>query len=53
MKVLSICLLVAVGIVHVNAGGYVLKGGVVDFGKPLDYFDVAVQAGEIQTKILL
>jgi hypothetical protein len=38
---------VAVAVVHVHAGGYVLKGGVVDFGKPLDYFDIAVQAGEI------
>ena len=46
MNCLSFCVLLAVGIVHVNAGGYVLKGGVVDFGKPLDYFDQAVQAGE-------
>ena len=46
MKAFAICLFVAVGVVHVNAGGYVLKGGVVDFGKPLDYFDQAVQAGE-------
>jgi hypothetical protein len=43
---LSLCVLLAVAIAHVNAGGYVLKGGVVDFGKPLDYFDQAVQAGE-------
>ena len=46
MNCLSFCVLLAVAIVHVNAGGYVLKGGVVDFGKPLDYFDQAVQAGE-------
>ena len=47
MKSLTICFFLAVvGIVHVNAGGYVLKGGVIDFGKPLDYFDQAVQAGE-------
>ena len=47
MKAFAVCLLVAVvGIVDVNAGGYVLKGGVIDFGKPLDYFDQAVQAGE-------
>ena len=48
MKAFAVCLLVAVvSIVDVNAGGYILKGGVIDFGKPLDYFDLAVQAGEI------
>jgi hypothetical protein len=46
MKVLSVSLAVfALAAVHVDAGGYVLKGGVVDFGKPLDYLDQAVQAG--------
>ena len=53
MKVLSICLIVAVAVVHVHAGGYVLKGGVIDFGKPLDYFDQAVQAGEMESKLNL
>ncbi len=47
MNCLTIFVFVAVAVVHVHAGGYVLKGGVVDFGKPLDYFDIAVQAGEI------
>jgi hypothetical protein len=30
----------------VNAGGYVAKGGVYDFKKPLDYYDQAVNAGK-------
>ena len=47
MNCLTIFVFVAVAVVHVHAGGYVLKGGVVDFGKPLDYFDIAVQAGKI------
>jgi len=42
-------LLVVVGLallVKVEAGGYIAKGGVIDFKKPLDYLESAVQAGK-------
>ena len=42
-------LLVVVGLavlVSVDAGGYIAKGGVIDFKKPLDYYQSAVQAGK-------
>ena len=30
-----------------EAGGYVAKGGVYDFKRPLDYLDQAVKAGKL------
>lgn len=39
-------------VTEVHAGGYVLKGGVMDFGKPLDYFDDAVHAGNNEYSLL-
>jgi len=33
------------GIIGVRGGGYILKGGVVDFQRPLDYMDSAIYAG--------
>jgi hypothetical protein len=48
-------LLIAVGLavlVSVDAGGYIAKGGVIDFKKPLDYYESAVQAGELTNQLL-
>jgi len=45
LMLLMIFVATLAGVSEVQAGGYVLKGGVMDFGKPLDYFDDAVHAG--------
>lgn len=35
-----------VGVHKVHCGGYLTRGGVVDFGEQLDYMPMAVQAGK-------
>lgn len=45
MKVLLLCCLV--GVALASPGGYIAKGGVFDFKRPLDYMGDAVQAGKV------
>ncbi len=47
MKCLFLALILASGMVFAAPGGYIHKGGVIDFQKPLDYMDHAVHAGRV------
>ena len=33
-------------------GGYIAKGGVIDFKKPLDYMNHAVHAGKVRFQVV-
>lgn len=44
---LFIPLLCLVGVALASPGGYIAKGGVFDFKRPLDYMGDAVQAGKV------
>lgn len=49
-------LILVIGLVSVTcvqAGGYIAKGGVYDFKKPLDYYESAVVAGNLERTYLL
>ena len=49
MKLIAVVVVVGIAALFTGAeaGGYVAKGGVYDFKRPLDYLDQAVKAGKL------
>lgn len=51
MNIFAIVTLCTFGAIHGLPGGYLAKGGVYDFKRPLDYFEDATHAGKKQIVI--